>query len=103
MQLVKMIREDGKTADVHPDMVLDYERGGYCRMDVEVAPASPTPPAPTGQMPVPGGEVVSAPNAIPVDKMNKRECVKEIKSLGVAPVDGGVAAVREQLKGLRAA
>lgn len=28
-RLVKMRREDGKTADVHPDMVADYRRGGY--------------------------------------------------------------------------
>lgn len=27
---VKMTREsDGKTADVHPDMVADYRKGGY--------------------------------------------------------------------------
>jgi len=27
--LVKMVREDGKTADVHPSMVDDYKSGGY--------------------------------------------------------------------------
>lgn len=27
--LVKMIRDDGKTADVHPSMVDDYKSGGY--------------------------------------------------------------------------
>jgi hypothetical protein len=27
--LVKMIRDDGKTADVHPSMVEDYKSGGY--------------------------------------------------------------------------
>lgn len=27
--MVKMIREDGKTADVHQDMVEDYKKGGY--------------------------------------------------------------------------
>lgn len=27
--LVKMIREDGKTADVHPSMVDEYKVGGY--------------------------------------------------------------------------
>lgn len=28
-KLVKMQREDGKTADVHPDMVDEYRKGGY--------------------------------------------------------------------------
>jgi hypothetical protein len=28
-QAVKMRRDDGKTADVHPDMVDDYRTGGY--------------------------------------------------------------------------
>jgi len=28
-KLVKMEREDGKTADVHPDMVDEYKKGGY--------------------------------------------------------------------------
>ena len=28
-RLVKMRREDGKAADVHPDMVDDYKLGGY--------------------------------------------------------------------------
>lgn len=27
--LVKMTREDGKTADVHPDMIEEYKVGGY--------------------------------------------------------------------------
>ena len=27
--LVKMIRDDGKTADVHPSMVENYKSGGY--------------------------------------------------------------------------
>ena len=27
--LIKMIRDDGKTADVHPSMVEDYKSGGY--------------------------------------------------------------------------
>jgi len=27
--LIKMIRDDGKTADVHPSMVEDYKTGGY--------------------------------------------------------------------------
>ena len=27
--LIKMIRDDGKTADVHPDMVEDYKLGNY--------------------------------------------------------------------------
>ena len=27
--LVKMVRDDGKTADVHPSMVEDYKSGGY--------------------------------------------------------------------------
>lgn len=27
--LVKMVRDDGKTADVHPSMVDDYKSGGY--------------------------------------------------------------------------
>lgn len=26
---VKMVRDDGKTADVHPDMVNEYRKGGY--------------------------------------------------------------------------
>ena len=29
--LVKMKRSDGHTADVHPDMVEDYRKGGYER------------------------------------------------------------------------
>lgn len=29
MQLVKMIRDDGHEADVHPEMVEDYKTGGY--------------------------------------------------------------------------
>ena len=28
-QLVKMQRPDGKTADVHPDMIADYQKGDY--------------------------------------------------------------------------
>ena len=28
-KLVKMVREDGKTADVHPDMVGEYKKGGF--------------------------------------------------------------------------
>ncbi len=27
--MVKMIREDGKTADVHPAMIEEYIKGGY--------------------------------------------------------------------------
>jgi hypothetical protein len=27
--LIKMIRDDGVTADVHPSMVQDYKSGGY--------------------------------------------------------------------------
>lgn len=27
--LIKMIRDDGKTANVHPSMVEDYKTGGY--------------------------------------------------------------------------
>lgn len=27
--LTRMVREDGKTADVHPDMVREYQRGGW--------------------------------------------------------------------------
>jgi len=27
--LIKMIRDDGKTADVHPDMVEDYKLANY--------------------------------------------------------------------------
>lgn len=30
--LVKMKRSDGHTADVHPDMVEDYRKGGYERV-----------------------------------------------------------------------
>lgn len=26
---IKMVREDGKTADVHPNMVEEYKKGGY--------------------------------------------------------------------------
>lgn len=33
--LVKMTREDGKAADVHPDMIEDYKRGGYVVSDAE--------------------------------------------------------------------
>lgn len=29
MKLVKMIRGDGREADVHPGMVADYRKGGY--------------------------------------------------------------------------
>lgn len=29
MKLVKMIRHDGKEADVHPEMVEDYRAGGF--------------------------------------------------------------------------
>jgi hypothetical protein len=29
MSLVKMVREDGKTADVHPQEVDNYRLGGY--------------------------------------------------------------------------
>lgn len=28
-KLVKMVRDDGKEAEVHPDMVSDYAKGGY--------------------------------------------------------------------------
>lgn len=28
-KLVTMVREDGKTADVHPSMVSEYAKGGY--------------------------------------------------------------------------
>lgn len=28
-KLIKMVREDGKTADVHPDMVAEYKKGGF--------------------------------------------------------------------------
>lgn len=28
-KLVKMKTQDGKTADVHPDMVDEYKKGGY--------------------------------------------------------------------------
>lgn len=28
-KLVKMVRDDGKKAGVHPDMVSDYAKGGY--------------------------------------------------------------------------
>lgn len=32
-KLVKMVRaEDGKTADVHPDMVDDYKAGGFAEV-----------------------------------------------------------------------
>lgn len=29
VKLVKMVRDDGKTADVHPDEVSNYALGGY--------------------------------------------------------------------------
>lgn len=31
IKLVKMIRDEGepKTADVHPDMVMEYQKGGW--------------------------------------------------------------------------
>lgn len=38
MQLVKMRRDDGHEADVHPEMVDDYKTGGYVVID-EPAPA----------------------------------------------------------------
>lgn len=28
---IKMVREDGKEADVHPDMVDEYAKGGYVK------------------------------------------------------------------------
>ncbi len=54
--LVKMVREaDGKTADVHPDMVEHYQRGGYA-----------------------AAEEVSA-------EMTKAEIIAAIEALGVDP------------------
>lgn len=35
--VIKMQREDGHTADVHPDMVEEYKKGGY----VESEPKKP--------------------------------------------------------------
>lgn len=29
--LVRMVRQDGKTADVHPSMESEYAKGGYVR------------------------------------------------------------------------
>jgi hypothetical protein len=29
LKLVKMIRDDGKEASVHPDMVQEYKKGNY--------------------------------------------------------------------------
>ena len=29
VKIVKMVRDDGKTADVHPDEVANYALGGY--------------------------------------------------------------------------
>ena len=31
VKTVKMVREDGKTADVHPDEVANYATGGYVK------------------------------------------------------------------------
>lgn len=36
MKLIKMRRADGHEADVHPDMVEDYRKGGYA--EIEEAP-----------------------------------------------------------------
>lgn len=45
--LVKMIREDGLEADVHPDMVEDFTAGGYRVADAgRKAKAKPTPETP---------------------------------------------------------
>ncbi len=38
--LIKMRRDDGKEADVHPDMVEDYIKGGYVAVVVEIAAPS---------------------------------------------------------------
>lgn len=32
-KLVKMKRQDGKTADVHPDEVGNFAKGGYVKVD----------------------------------------------------------------------
>lgn len=29
VKLIKMVTDDGKTANVHPDMVEEYKKGGY--------------------------------------------------------------------------
>lgn len=33
---IKMRREDGKEADVHPSMVAEYVKGGYVAVEVPV-------------------------------------------------------------------
>lgn len=41
MKLIKMRRDDGMIADVHPDMVADYRKGGYVAIDDDIAPKIP--------------------------------------------------------------
>lgn len=35
MKLVKMVNDDGKQADVHPEMVDDYKAGGFREVEAE--------------------------------------------------------------------
>lgn len=49
MKLLKM-EKDGKTADVHPDMVSEYEKGGYVlAKDEKPAPKTAFKPAKKGK------------------------------------------------------
>lgn len=73
-ELVKMIREDGKTADVHPDMVADYIKGGY----VEGEPKEPITRESIGEM-------------------KKADALELLELHGIENAKGGVKALREQL------
>ena len=39
MATVKMTKDDGATADVHPDMVEEYKKGGFVEDKQKKAPA----------------------------------------------------------------
>lgn len=76
MTLVKMFRaKDGRTVDVHPDMVADYRRGDY----VEVAQEA----------------VADIPTKTDIATMKKQDCIEWLEAHG-AEVDP-----KEKIGGLR--
>lgn len=76
MTLIKMQRPDGHTADVHPDMVDDYRKGGYDPIEAVAT---------------------DIPSKSDIATMKKADCVEWLEAHG-ADTDGTIAELRSRLR-----